>query len=307
MSDYSIWKTQYLVACQFQKNLDAKTLKAYRIDLSQFIEHMEQNGLELTKAAVASYITTLHQTYKPRSIRRKIASIKAFCTFLEYEELHKENPFKKLRLKLAPPMVLPRTIPLAVIGGILSAAYHQQENQDSLTQHQRMTVLRDIAVLELLFATGMRVSELCSLKQNDIRLDVGEVRIHGKGAKERLVQIASPHVLQALSNYKNSYADDILQSSSFFVNRYGNALSDQSVRAIISKYAKLAGTNLHITPHMFRHSFATLLLEEGVDIRYIQHLLGHSSILTTQIYTHVAGKKQRDILAEKHPRNRIMI
>ena len=305
MSDYSIWKTQYLVACQFQKNLDAKTLKAYRIDLSQFIKYMEQNGLEFTKAAVASYITTLHQTYKPRSIRRKIASIKAFCTFLEYEELHKENPFKKLRLKLAPPMVLPRTIPLAVIESILSAAY-QQENQDGLTQYQRKTVLRDIAVLELLFATGMRVSELCFLKQNDIRLDEGEVRIHGKGAKERLVQIASPLVLQALSNYQDSYADDIPRSCSFFLNRNGNALSDQSVRGIISKYAKLAGTDLHITPHMFRHSFATLLLEEGVDIRYIQHLLGHSSILTTQIYTHVAGKKQRDILAEKHPRNKIM-
>ena len=94
-------------------------------------------------------------------------------------------------------------------------------------------------------------------------------------------------------------------AGTFFVNRLRKPLSDQSVRGIINKYSKLAGVENHITPHMFRHSFATLLLDEGVDIRYIQQLLGHSSILTTQIYTHVAGKKQRDILSEKHPRNRI--
>ncbi len=119
------------------------------------------------------------------------------------------------------------------------------------------------------------------------------------------MQIANPSVLQALQEYRTVFANPIEQSDAFFVNRLCRPLSDQSVRGIVQKYAKLAGIEQRITPHMFRHSFATLLLEEDVDIRYIQRLLGHSSIVTTQIYTHVAGKKQRDILATKHPRNQM--
>ena len=178
MYNLSEWMSQYLTASQYQKGLDSKTIKAYRIDLTQFVDYVKCNDLELSKTAVASYISGLYQKYKPRSIRRKLASIKAFCSYLEYEGLLKENPFSNLRLKLTPPMVLPRTIPLADIGNILSAAYQHARN-DSLTQRQRKTVIRDIAVLELLFATGIRVSELCSLKQHDVRLDVGEMKIHG--------------------------------------------------------------------------------------------------------------------------------
>ena len=147
------------------------------------------------------------------------------------------------------------------------------------------------------------MSELCSLSRRDVKLEEGEVKIYGKGAKERFVQITNPSVLQALREYRQ----ETDHSEIFFVNRLGKPLSDQSVRGIVKKYGKLGGVEQHITPHMFRHSFATLLLEEDVDIRYIQRLLGHSSIVTTQIYTHVAGKKQRDILSAKHPRNRLEV
>lgn len=290
---------RYLGDCEYQKGLDHKTLKAYRIDLTQFASFLERNGAELAREGVAAYIAGLHQTYKPRSIRRKIASVKAFCGYLEYEGLLEENPFAKLRLKLDPPLILPRTIPLADIEGILAAAYRTKEEKAGNTP------LRDVAVLELLFATGVRVSELCALKPGDVRLIEGEIRIYGKGAKERFVQIANPAVLQALREYRTAFADSMGQAGAFFVNRLCRPLSDQSVRGIVRKYAKLAGVEQRVTPHMFRHSFATLLLEEDVDIRYIQRLLGHSSIVTTQIYTHVAGKKQRDILAAKHPRNQM--
>ena len=303
MCDLKDWSSKYLYACQYQKGLDQKTLKAYRIDLNQFTEFIEGSALELTKDSIVLYISELLKKYMPRSIRRKIASIKAFCSYLEYEEMLPENPFAKLRIKLTPPQILPRTIPLLVIEKILSTAY--QQKRKNLSERQRKATLRDIAVLELLFATGIRVSELCCLKYSDIRLAEGEVKIYGKGAKERFVQITSPSVLQALNDYKDANIQAIDKTGSFFVNRCQKQLSDQSVRGIVSKYAKLAGIDLHITPHMFRHSFATLLLEEDVDIRYIQRLLGHSSIVTTQIYTHVAGKKQRDILATKHPRNRM--
>lgn len=290
---------RYLQDCEYQKELDSKTLKAYRIDLTQFAVFVEQGKLQINRDGVMAYIVSLHQSYKPRSVRRKIASLKAFCNYLEYEELLAENPFNRLRLKLDPPLILPRTIPLPDIEGILAAAYQSKKDVPG------GMALRDIAILELLFATGIRVSELCNLKPNDVRLEEGEVIIYGKGAKERFVQIANPAVLQALQEYQVAFTIAIGEARNFFVNRLHRPLSDQSVRSIVRKYARLAGLEQRITPHMFRHSFATLLLEEDVDIRYIQRLLGHSSIVTTQIYTHVAGKKQRDILAVKHPRNQM--
>lgn len=151
------------------------------------------------------------------------------------------------------------------------------------------------------------MSELCTLQYDDVRLEEGEIKIYGKGAKERFVQIANPDVLNTLRHYREVFKDSIAQAGAFFVNRSRKPLSTQSVRTIVNRYSTLADVKSHITPHMFRHSFATLLLEEGVDIRYIQQLLGHSSIVTTQIYTHVAGRKQRDILLEKHPRNKIRL
>lgn len=303
MQNLQNWIAKYLLYCREEKALASKTLKAYRIDLTQFSEFIIQNSLELTREGLTGYISGLHRQYNPKTIRRKIASVKAFCGYLEYEGLVTENPFSRLRLKLSVPLILPRTIPLSEIEAILATAY--QEKEKAGTSGRQNAALRDIAVLELLFATGIRVSELCSLRCSDVRLDAGEIKIYGKGAKERFVQIANPDILAALHCYREAYQEAMTQTGAFFLNRLRKPLSDQSVRTIVDKYGRLAGVKAHITPHMFRHSFATYLLEEGVDIRYIQRLLGHSSIVTTQIYTHVAGKKQRDILAKKHPRNKI--
>ena len=149
----------------------------------------------------------------------------------------------------------------------------------------------------------MRISELCSLKPADIDFENKSILIYGKGAKERIVQIGNPEVLSALLLYQTAFRADIEICGYFFVNRLGKKLSDQSVRFMINRYARLASIEQHLTPHMFRHSFATLLLEQDVDIRYIQRILGHSSISTTEIYTHVSNVKQKDILFNKHPRN----
>ena len=294
---------QYLLSCRYQKGLHVKTLKAYRIDLQQFAVFMENHQLELKREHILQYISNVQETYRTRTVRRKIASVKAFCNYLEYEEIITESPFARLRLKLNAPLILPRTIPLSAIEAVLAAAYRQKTSDQS--EQQRKMSLRDIAVLELLFATGVRVSELCSLKPDDIRLGEGEIKIYGKGAKERFVQLTNPAVIQVIDDYQKANETAIRQSNAFFVNRLQRPLTDQSVRGIIRKYERLAEVNLHITPHMFRHSFATLLLEADVDIRYIQGLLGHSSVVTTQIYTHIAGKKQRDILSTKHPRNQM--
>ena len=165
--------------------------------------------------------------------------------------------------------------------------------------------IRDIAVLEILFATGARVSEICSLTPSTVNTVDHTIKFYGKGSKERIIQIENQNVLKAVKNYYIMFQDEIASSGYFFVNKLKNRLTEQSVRAMINKYVKLSNTNIHITPHMFRHSFATLLLEEDVDIRYIQKMLGHSSISTTQIYTHVSMSKQKEILTTKHPRNKI--
>lgn len=294
----------YLNHCKFEKGLDEKTMKAYRIDLTQYAKSSPDPNALFRKEYLQSYIAELHSKYAIKSVKRKIASLKAFFNYLEYEEISLSNPFAKLRVKLHEPFLLPRTIPLTTINTLFSCAYRQLSTADKNSCKYQST-LRDIAVLELLFATGMRISELCSLHNYDVNLAEGVVRIYGKGSKERLIQIGNQEVLLAVSNYQDSYAKQIEETSWFFLNRLGNRLSSQSVRFMINKYCQMAGIQLHITPHMFRHSFATLLLEEDVDIRYIQQLLGHSSITTTQIYTHVTSKKQKDILTAKHPRNKI--
>lgn len=306
MLDLESLTAHYLDIWQYQRNLSPKTLKAYRIDLRQFTDFMKMTDGDLNKTNLSDYITHLHKNYKPRSVKRKIACIKSFCSCLEQDDVIGKNPFSKIRTKFQEPFCLPKTIPFDEIQEIFTATYSELRSSDKGSfEHKKC--IRDVAVLELLFATGMRVSELCSLKTEDVNLSDHYIIINGKGSKERVVHIGNRSVIRALNMYRSAFCDKLSKSDYFFINRLDNRLSEQSVRAIVSKYTDKAAISRHITPHMFRHSFATLLLEEDVDIRYIQQVLGHSSIVTTQIYTHVTSKKQKHILTEKHPRNRIMI
>lgn len=292
---------EYLEYCKFRKRLDGKSLKAYRIDLKQYCTFACKLDDYFSKNIVDSFITNLHKQYKPKTVKRKIASLKAFFHYLEYKELLEENPFNKLDVHFREAKLLPKTIPFHSIQQFLSVIYKQKKSANSV--YQLHCIIRDIAVIELLFATGMRISELCSLKPADIDLQNNTVLIYGKGAKERILQLGNPEVISALALYQETFKKDISCCGYFFVNRLKHKLSDQSVRFMINHYTELACIEQHITPHMFRHSFATLLLEQDVDIRYIQKMLGHSSISTTEIYTHVSNNKQKDILVNKHPRN----
>ena len=301
MNSLENWKETYLLYCKTQKELDLKTIKAYNIDLTQFVSFTSSFENPLSKETITSYLAMLHKQYQPKTTKRKIASIKAFFHYLEYEELLKTNPFSRISLSFREPKRLPKTIPANTIQLFLNTIYQTYEQTD--TPYQKKAVLRDIAVIELLFATGMRISELCNLKRADIDMENLSVLIWGKGAKERILQIGNKDVVSALWAYMDAFEKEIICSGWLFVNRLGNRLSEQSVRVMINKYVDLAGISMHITPHMFRHSFATLLLEADVDIRYIQKMLGHSSITTTEIYTSVSMHKQKAILVEKHPRN----
>lgn len=301
MSTLHEYVREYMEYCKYRKRLDAKTLKAYRIDLRQYEEFCGAAGDCFSRNAVDDFITGLHKQYRPKTVKRKIASLKAFFHYLEYKDILQENPFAKLDIRFREAKLLPKTIPFHSIQAFLSVLYVQKGRAES--EYQRRCCIRNIAVMELLFATGMRISELCSLKPSDVDLESNTILIYGKGAKERVIQIGNREVISALESYQEAFQEDIDACGYFFVNRLQHRLSDQSVRFMIDHYAKLAGITQHLTPHMFRHSFATLLLEQDVDIRYIQRMLGHSSISTTEIYTHVSNAKQKDILVRKHPRN----
>ena len=292
----------YLVCCEKLKNLDSKTLKAYRIDLNQFFDFLNDYKVQFDKGSLSCYIEALHDKFKPKTVKRKIASLKAFSSYCGNEGYLSVNPFHVMKLKYKEPLILPKTINSSDIQAILKAVYDEQSKAKSA--YMRVHCNRDVVVLELLFATGMRVSELCSLKNTDVDLSVRLVRIMGKGARERIIQLTNDEVVAALIAYQKQ---DTTSDEFFLTNRVGHRLSEQSVRQIINKYVKKANLKIHVTPHMFRHTFATLLLEEDVDIRYIQKILGHSSIITTQIYTHVSTRQQRLILEIKHPRNRMTI
>lgn len=301
MSNLQTQINQYLEYCRYQKRLDEKTLKAYRIDLTQFLAEVPcTDAPEITPALLEDYIRKLHQNYKPKTAKRKIASLKALFHYFEYREIIDRNPFNKIQVRFREPIILPKTIPLRTVETLLATIY--QQHAAAATEYQRKNTLRDIAVIELLFATGMRISELCTLKVNDVNLCDRYILIYGKGSKERKVQIGNEDVCHILISYKDTFREQMRDCNHFFVNQAGRALSDQSVRRMINKYTALAAIEQHITPHMFRHTFATSLLEADVDIRYIQEMLGHSSINITEIYTHVAMAKQRDILVAKHPR-----
>lgn len=288
--------------CKNRKNLNSKTLKAYRIDLNQYAVMTHH---DMSKAAICDYIADLHARYEPKTVRRKVAVIKAFMRYLFVDGYIEKNPFDSINISLRIPIILPRTIPLEVISHILKVAYRNISL--SKNHYQRKINLRDVAVLEMLFATGARVSEICNLKIDGFDVTSHTVKIFGKGSKERVIQIENLDVLKTLNEYYFEFEQDIKKTGYIFINKLHMPLKEQSVREIVNKYVKLSGYDMKITPHMFRHSFATALLEEDVDIRYIQRILGHSSITTTQIYTQVSVSKQKEILSQKHPRNKMFI
>lgn len=287
----------YLKYCQYQKRLDEKTIKAYRIDLTQFILAVQAHDDPLNKNIVSQYVQQMHNDFKPKTVKRKIAIFRAFFNYLEFEDIIETNPIHKLRLEFREPILLPKSVPLKIVQQLLETA--NQLQVESSTSYQHCVKSRNMAVLELLFATGLRVSELCSLHITDVNLQSGNIKVWGKGARERMVFVGNSEVLSALKSYRKEQEKHTCSADWFFLNRFGNRLSEQSVRDMICSYARQARIKEHITPHMMRHTFATLLLEEDVDIRYIQSILGHSSISTTQIYTHVSQNKQRSILKTK--------
>ena len=300
--DYKEQVKKYLEYCEYRKELDWNTLKAYRIDLRQFFEFTQEDVPE--KSKIEDYIVELHKKYKQKTIKRKIASIKAYYNYLEECEIIDDSPFRKIKVKFKEAAILPKIIPREEIETLLNYMHSCKKiSKDNTYKYW----LRDIAVIETLFATGARVYEISNIRLDCINLNTGLIKIMGKGSKERYIQVASGEILDLLKQYYKHNSEAIKKCGFFFVNSWGNRYTEDSIRLMLKKYTKLAGIDRNITPHMFRHSFATYLIEEGVDVSCVHRILGHSSIKTTQIYIHIAAKKQAEILREMHPRNRMNI
>jgi integrase/recombinase XerD len=304
--------TQFLFHCRYEKNLSPKTLKAYSIDLRQFLEHLAAE-LQVTtleavdKVALRAYIKSLFGPLKEKSVKRKVATLKALFHFLEREDAIAVNPFRKMDVRIKETRRLPRTIPLHDLKRLFKHLYRLKQDHPDRDAYAYKALARDIAVLEILFATGARVAEVCHLKDEDVDLRRGRVKILGKGGRERILQLCDKEALEAVRDYRGLWGEEIEGNGYFFHNRRGGRLTEQSVRAGLKRYAGGAGVGGKVTPHMLRHSVATLLLEAGMDIRFIQHLLGHSSINTTQIYTEVNEAPQKHWLSRKHPRKHLRL
>jgi integrase/recombinase XerD len=298
----------FLFHCRYEKNLSERTLRAYATDLNQFNAGLASpdETLQVTalgKLELRGYIQRLFQHYREKTIKRKVATLKALFGFLERDEVVERNPFRTMDVRIKETRRLPRVISKADLRLLFRHLYEELARVPELSEERRVLV-RDVALLEALFATGARVFEICSVRSQDVNLPEGWMKILGKGGKERVIHLCDPDVIAALYSYSEARPID---GEYFFVNRRGSRLSEQTVRSALRKRALGAGLTAAVRPHLIRHTVATLLFEEGVDIRHIQHLLGHSSIATTQIYTHVRSRSQREVLENKHPRRTLMV
>ena len=239
---------KYLENCEEQNNMDKKTVKAYKIDLKQFVSFMDGADDFYKKDEIVRYIQHLNNlNYKVKTIKRKIASVKAFFSYLNYEEIIEINPFHKIKLKIKEPLILPKIIALSEIEKLFEHIYLEKSKYNK-NSYKYKEIVRDIAVLEVLIGTGIRISELCNMKKENMTYTNNEIKIYGKGAKERIIPIYNKDTISSLKTYGKLFYKEICNSDYFFVNKRKNRLSSQSVRNMIKKYCN---TNLKLKVNIF--------------------------------------------------------
>lgn len=299
MSNYNVYFNDYLKDLK-QRKLDEDTIRNYRSDLKQYFSFKAKSDNETE--VVKEYLAYLCDHYdKMRTIKRKVAVLRAFYSYLASNDIIAVSPFDKIHLKLKEEKILPKTIRHDNLRSIINYQYHQSHKAANRKKHRMM--IRNTCMIEMMICTGIRVSELCNIKLSDIDFREGMIRINGKGAKERVVYIGIDVMQNILNEYCYLYRDKLANDGYLFLNRFDQRLHEQSVRLILKGIETSLFLDQHITPHMIRHTFATGLLEHDIDIRYIQRILGHSSITTTQIYTHVSSNKQKEIMTRFNPRH----
>jgi len=291
MVPFSYYIDKFLNYLTIEKNYSNHTITNYRIDLKGFEAFLATNApkdiKEIDYFALRKFLSLLSEkNLNKRTVSRKISTLKSFFKFMVREETLKNNPADSLiypRLDKNLPVFLTEEQVVKIL---------------DLPKDDSLLGLRDKSILEVLYSTGARVSELANLKINDVDLISAIIKVMGKGRKERLLPLGEPALL-SLKKYLDKRTD---KNPSLFINRNNGSLTDRGIRLIVDKYMLQAAMNLKVSPHTFRHSFATHLLNRGADLRSVQELLGHSSIATTQVYTHLTIDTLKKVYDKAHPR-----
>ena len=293
--------SEFLKHCRRQ-GLSSHTLRAYRTDLNDFSRWARRSGTEhFDKAAVEAWITDMRdRRLAPTTIKRRLACLRVACGWLQDEGLLPENPLLNLKTTIRLPKSLPKSLSRSELAQIFSQAETEAKESNDLG---RQTLW---LALEIMFATGMRVGELCDLRLADIDLENGVLRVHGKGNRERVVYVVNAKVMAQMRRYVSGRNGDARRSDHLLRTGRDCSATPDFIRRCLHELVAHAGIDRRVTPHMLRHSAATHLLEAGVDIRYVQRLLGHSSISTTEIYTHVSDVSLWEMLMKADPRREVV-
>lgn len=282
-----------------ERNASPLTIKSYREDLTSLAEYLDEalghspQPHQITPLDLRGYVSAMHEAgYARTSVSRRLASMRSFFRFAQREGLVENNPAKPLR-NPRPERKLPHFLSTDEIGRLLKAPPSRD-----------WSGLRDRALLETMYSAGLRVSELVAINLGDLSFEEGLVRVRGKGKRERLAPLGS-YAIKAIEAWQRERVRLIKRKdtgdSPLFLNKFGDRITTRSVARMLEKYLKLTGLDLRTSPHTLRHSFATHLLDRGADIRSVQELLGHKSLVTTQIYTHVSTAGLRKIYEQAHP------
>ena len=293
---------RFLRYLQAERNAADLTIKSYREDLISLADFLADDAgnspapAEVTTRDVRSYVAALHDAgYAKTSVSRRLASLRTFYKFAQREGLADENPAKPVR-NPRPDRKLPHFLSNEEVGTLLDAP-------DAGTP----LGLRDRAILETIYSAGLRVGELVAINDEDLDLASQLGRIRGKGRRERLCPLGS-YAIEAIEAWRgvrvlsDNQGPNALAGTPLFVNKFGRRLTTRSVARMLEKYLKQTGLDLRTSPHTLRHSFATHLLDRGADIRSVQELLGHKSLVTTQIYTHISTAGLLAAYEKAHPR-----
>jgi integrase/recombinase XerD len=287
MSDLTQSIENYLGNCERVRRVSAHTSNAYRSDLTQFAAMLPGEALNIE--IIQSNLKRIAENpeYEVSTVRRKLSAIRGFLRAID-EELATQT-FVTLKLKMRTPRHLPKAISRNELSAILKSA---REGSAGTPEWPPTTHL----VLSLLAATGLRIAELCALRLSDVNSNTGEIKVIGKGSRERVVIVTNNRVRQRLGRLVRNRMKLDGPGAPLFRNQRGNNLTPQCMRLRLHRLVRRAGLEVRVTPHMLRHTAATLLIERGVDIRFVQRLLGHASISTTETYTHVTDKALRNAL-----------
>ncbi len=287
---------------QNEKNLSDRTLRAYQSDLTQFDAHVSgAEMVNITYGDLEGYVSKLGTgPYRETSIRRKVAALKVFFRFLEEKGHLPESPARRLKIRQPIEERVPNIMSTREIRQLLLAPKREIEqlmvhrDDTAGSRNRYFCAVRDNVIIELLFSTGIRIGELVALSLSDIDLGARQLKITGRGTRGRVVELTSPLVTQAFSSYMEMRSERPLEHDAVFVGRAGTRLTIYSIENIFKKYVRNAEIKRHITPHALRHTMAATLVNSGTNLREVQEMLGHASILSTQVYTRLSiGKNRR--------------